>query len=57
MRVAAAIVFKNAIGELQWLVVHEFFVERAKQGLRMTGTPAIAVIRPKRPRIEEYDYD
>lgn len=53
----ALVVFENFAG-LQWIVVRELFVQQAKAGLRSHGTPAIAVIRPKRRSLStEYDDD
>ena len=53
-----AVIYRQLDGTLGWLMVRELFVDAAKQTCRLQGTPAIAVIRPKRRNLpREFDYD
>jgi len=49
----AVVVYRAVNDDLAWLVVRPSLAERAKQGLRQNGTPAIAVIRPMPAKNEE----
>ena len=43
----AIVVYKAITGDVAWMIVRSTFVEQAKQGLRMYGTPVTAVVRWK----------
>lgn len=51
----AYVVYRDLRGVVMWVCVRELLADACKRALREAGTPAVAVMRRKRPVVQDYD--